>query len=333
MATEAAGVPRGSVDPDRLGVIFGSEVFYCEVEELAETYRGCLVDGKFDFSRWGEAMNRIYPLSMLKYLPNMPACQIGIAHDARGPNNSITLGDVSGLLAVIEAASVIRRGLADVMIAGGTGSRINLVRMVNYGDGDLSHRGDNPAGACRPFDAARDGVVNGEGAAAFVLESARHAQRRGATVLATIAGYASGFQSKADGKPGGAIGRSITTALEAAELSPAMVGHVNADGRSTVTEDEIEARAIAATLGDVPVFAPKSYFGHLGSGTGAVELLTSVLAIQSGEIPPTLNYETPDPRCPVQVTCGRPQEARQSTAVVLNQARTGQAVAVVITGP
>ena len=126
MACADARLRDQPIDPDRLGIVFGADLISGELDELVATYRGCTVDGKFDFSRWAPAaMNDLFPLWMLKYLPNMPACHIGIAQDARGPNNSLTLGDVSSLSAIAEAMRVIERGQADVMIAGGTGSRIH----------------------------------------------------------------------------------------------------------------------------------------------------------------------------------------------------------------
>ena len=127
LAVEDATLGEGGVDPDRFGVVFGSEIFYSDLSELEEVYRNCIVDGQFDFSNWGSRMmGDIFPLWMLKYLPNMVACHVGIAQDARGPNNTIAVGEASSLLALQECVRVIQRGHADVMIAGGTGSRLDL---------------------------------------------------------------------------------------------------------------------------------------------------------------------------------------------------------------
>ncbi|HEY2882423.1 MAG TPA: beta-ketoacyl synthase N-terminal-like domain-containing protein, partial [Pirellulales bacterium] len=192
MALADAGVAPNSQDPDRFGVVFGSEMIYCELAELEAVYRATLPEGQFDFDRWGEAMmSNIYPLWLLRNLPNMVACHIAIVHDARGPNNTIGHSDVSSLGAMIEAVRVIQRDAADIMIAGGVGARINPTSMAYRGDGDLSHRNDNPAGASRPFESNRDGLVNGEGAAAFILESRQHAQQRGAPILARVLSFAS----------------------------------------------------------------------------------------------------------------------------------------------
>jgi 3-oxoacyl-[acyl-carrier-protein] synthase II len=288
MAVENAGITSGLVDPDRLGVVFGSEMPYGPPEELVEVYQHCKVDGQIDPGLWAEkAMSKNFPLWMLKFLPNMAACHIGISHDARGPNNSITHGDVSSLLAMTEAMHIIRRGHADVMIVGGFGARLNLTQLQYRSDANLSHREDDPAAASRPFDAARDGMVNGDGAGAFVIERREHAERRGAAVLATIRGVGNSYEARMTSKPatGIAIRRSIMQSLAEAGLESNSIGHVSAYGISTIDEDPLEAQAIRACLGDVPVTAFKSYFGNLGAGGGAVETAASVLALQHNEVP------------------------------------------------
>jgi 3-oxoacyl-[acyl-carrier-protein] synthase II len=294
-----------------------------------------MADGEFHFSKWGEAsMSQMYPLWMLKFLPNMTACHIGISQDARGPNNTICQGEASSVLATIEAMWIIQRGQADVMIAGGSGSRLSMTPMMYRTTSNVSHRNDDPAAASRPFDAHRDGMVNGEGGAAFVLESEAHARARGATILARITGWGSTIGPPADGTAlnRDAICRSIRSASEMAGKSPNQIGHVNAHAAGTKQGDPVEAQAIRQCLGDVPVTAPKSFFGNLGTGGGAVEMAASVLALMHGQIPPTMNYNTPDPTCPVAVVHGRPQVAHHPTALVLNQSGTGQAAALMLEG-
>lgn len=337
LALEDARIAAGQIDPDRIGVVLGSEMFYCDLDELAAGYRKCMVDGEVKPELWGEgAMSDLYPLWMLKYLPNMTACHIAIALDARGPNNTITLDEASSLLAVIEAARVIQRGQADVMISGGGGTRINLTRILYRGDREWSHRSENPQAASRPFDLQRDGGVIGEGAGALILESRRHAEARGATILARLSGCGCGFEPGAYTRPGAGTGsavrHSIRAALREAGLSPQDIGHVNAHGTSMIDRDRMEAAAIRDCLGDTPVTALKSYFGCLAAGSGAVELIGSVLALVEGRVPHTLNYEFPDPACPVNVIRDQPQPTDRRTAVALNQTETGQAAAVVIAG-
>jgi len=323
----------GNVAPERLGVLFGADMMFCPPEEVAAAFRACLREGHFDFSRWGDhAISEFFPLWMLRYLPNMPACHVGIAHDARGPNNSIVLGEVSSLLAIAEAAAIIRRGHADVMIAGGTGARLNPTMCVRNLVHEVSHRNDDPAGASRPFDRDRDGCVHGEGSASLILESRAHAEARGAPILARLLAETRACEPHHPGQPvtGTALRHVMARALELAELPCNDLGHVNAHGISGRREDAVEAQAIAEVVGDVPVTAPKSYFGDLGAGSGAVELAASVLGLVHGLVPPTLNYETPDPDCPVNVVHGEPLAGRPATALVLNQAAMGQAAAVVV---
>ncbi len=328
-----AGIASGSVEPDRFGVVFGNDMIYADLEDLEQTYRRSSRNGEFDFHLWSEAIQEeLHPLWLLKHLPNMTASHVAIAHDARGPNNSIVLGDVSGLLAIAEAASVIQRGWADVMLAGGTGCRLHPTALVARGDTLLSHRADDFRAACRPFERDRDGMVNGEGAGVLVLESREHALARGATIRGVLTASAARCEPRArrDGLTGSSLRQAIRAVCESAGMTAADVGHVNAHGVGTVDMDRAEARAIAAELGDVPVTAPKSFFGHLGAGGGVVELAASVLGLERGLVPPTLNYHAPDPECPVNVVRDGPLAGRPATAVKVNFCSTGQAVAVAI---
>jgi 3-oxoacyl-[acyl-carrier-protein] synthase II len=333
MAIEDAGLDPARVDPDRFGVVFGSQMLYGDIAELEDIYRYAIVTGQFHLPRFAERIGAdLYPLWMLKYLPNMAACHIGIAFDARGHNNTIVQGEASSLLALIECVTAIQRGHADVMISGGTGSRLGLTAMMYRGDSNLSHRHDDPAGASRPFDRDRDGMVNGEGAAALVLESRSHAECRGAPALCQISGYGRAFAAPDEdrGSQASTVARTISQTLSAAGVGAANVGHVNANGLSTLADDAVEAQAIQRALGGTPVTAPKSYFGNLGAGTGAVEMVASILALVHGQVPPTLNYSRPDPGCPIQVVHGEPLRTGARAALVLNQSTTGQVAAAVL---
>jgi 3-oxoacyl-[acyl-carrier-protein] synthase II len=265
----------------------------------------------------------------------MPACHIGIAQDARGPNNTVTLDDVSSLSALCEASRVLDRGQADVMIAGGVGSRIHHTLWARNQIFGQSQRSDSPTTASRPFDAQRDGLVHSEGAGAVILETRCHAQARSARVLARVLGYAGGFESPHQNSPcrGSVIRQVIGNALRAAKIKPANIGFVVAHGLSTVEGDRIEAQAIRDTLGDVPVTALKSYYGYLGAASGALESVASVLAFQHETVPPTLNYEHPDPQCPIHVIHGQPMPISRPVALILAYSPHGQAVAIVLGGP
>jgi 3-oxoacyl-[acyl-carrier-protein] synthase II len=311
-------------------------MIYSPMSDLEAAFQGCMVDGKYDHSRWGEsAMSNIYPLWMLKYLPNYPACHVGIVHDARGPNNTITIGEASSLLAFGEAATCIERGMADAMLTGGTGTRLSLVSLLFSGGGKLSQRKNDAEHASRPFDKDRDGVIYGEGSAVYLLEAREHAEARGAKILARLAGWSATWENRRFGRAGDGSGfaSAIDLALRKAQLKSSDIGHVNAHGESTIETDAAEACAIRAKLNDKPVLAMKSYFGNLGAGGGSVELLASLLALETGEVPVTLNYETPDPACPVNVVHSSPQPAGKPAFIKLNQSRTGQTAAVVIAAP
>ena len=333
LALQDARIESGQIPSERLGCVFGSEMFYVETDELEPAYRACMQSGPFDFARWGtDGYSKLYPLWMLKYLPNMVACHLAIAFDGRGPNNTIAQGEVSALLALIEAARVIARGHADVMVAGGVGNRLSLTPLMYRRDSRLSHRCSEPQRASRPFDRDRDGMVNGEGAGAMVLESREHAEGRGAPILARLTGWADRFGSPVapNHLDGPAIQATISSALLAARLDASQVGHVQAAGFGTVEGDMREARAIRAILGDVPVTAPKSFFGNTGAASASVEWGASLHALESGEIPVTLNYDQPDTRCPIRVVGGASIRSQRRTAVLLSQSTTGQAAAVVL---
>mgnify|MGYP006272363741 FL=1 len=333
LAMTDAGLAAGTVEPERFGVVFGGDMIYADLEDLEPAFRRAAVAGRFSFPAWAEAIHEeLHPLWLLKHLPNMTASHVAIAHDARGPNNSIVLGDVSGLLAIAEAASVIRRGWADVMLTGGTGCRLHPTALVARGDALLSHRADDCRRASRPFDRDRDGLVNGEGAAALVLESRAHAERRGARIHGRLLAAAARCEpgARRTGVTGASLRTAIRAACRAAGLEPAAIGHVNAHGVSTIDMDRAEAAAIRAELGDVPVTAPKSSFGHLGAGGGVVELAASILGLERGLVPQTLNYETPDPACPVAVVHDGPLAGRPATALAVNLCSTGQAAAVAV---
>ncbi|MFT5522133.1 MAG: 3-oxoacyl-[acyl-carrier-protein] synthase II [Pirellulaceae bacterium] len=334
LAVEDAKLSEASVDPDRYGVVIGCDFLYCDAVELADSYRATLTEeGEFDFSRWGEsAIDKLFPLWMLRFLPNMPACHIGIAQDARGHNNSITLGGASGLLALLESCDVIRRGRADVMLTGGVGTRLNVTPLLFRGDANLSHRNDAPEQACRPFDAERDGMVNGDGSGVIVLESREHAEKRGARILGTILGCSSRFEQTLDGAvpTGAAIRSAIESAVRQAEISLSDIGHVNAHGVSTIESDRVEARAIQRVLGDVPVTALKCYFGNTGAAAAPLELIGSLLGLHRGIVPATLNYSTPDPECPVNVITQSDFSPESDIFLALNQSGTGQIAAAII---
>ncbi len=330
MAVEDAGIAEGVVQPERIATVFGGEAYYANPEELLDVFKKCIALGG-DTKAWGEvAMKQIEPLWMLKYLPNMVASHISIAIDARGPSNSIVQGDNSSLLAIIEGIDLLQRGMADVAVVGATGSQMSETAMVYRGGERLSPNYQEPTKACRPFDAHRDGTVAGEGAAAFVIETRQHAEARGAKILGSVLGFDRAF-APLPSQMSARLSRSLQQTLEQSNLAAIEVGHVNANGSGVVCEDRSEAMAIRDVLGDCPVFAAKSYFGNLGPATGAVELAATLIALKQRTLPATLNYQTPDPECPVNVLAVN-SPIENLNAMVINQSLTGQIASLLITG-
>jgi len=333
LALDDSGVKKDQLDPTRFGVEFGAGLIPTELEDLgpasqASTNRH---PDSVDIQKWGTAgLPCIPPLWMLKYLPNMLACHISILHNAQGPNNTITESDVGSLLAVGEAYRVIARNQADFILVGGADSKINplsFVRQCLFGN--LSTRNDAPEKASRPFDRQRDGTVQGEGSGVLVLEDLEHARRRGARIYAELVGFASAFDRNRSGR---GLVRAMRTALARAGITADMVDHIGAHGLSSVRADAWEAQAIKEVFGDssrpVPVFAPKSYFGNLGAASGTSELAASILALTHGLVPATLNYEEPDPACPISVTRAN-QPGCRSHVLKLGFTEIGQCAAVV----
>jgi 3-oxoacyl-[acyl-carrier-protein] synthase II len=333
LALDDGAVDKGKLDPTRFGCEFGASMIATELDELGEASRlsaNCQ-PGAVDLEKWGaEGIPTIPPLWMLKYLPNMLACHVSILHDARGPNNTITENDVAGLLALGEAYRIIQRDQADFFLVGGAESRINplsLVRQCLFEP--LSRRNDLPEKACRPFDRRRDGLVIGEGGGVLVLEELEHARRRGAKIYAELVGYGAAFDRA---RSGAGLARAVQAALKQAGVGPEEIDHVNAHGLSTIAADVMEARGLGQVFGDgrVPVFAPKSYFGNLGAGASTTELAASLLALEHGLVPATLNYEEPDPACPVPVITGVPRALGRPYAVKVSFTQMGQCAAAVI---
>jgi len=337
-ALDDAGLTPGSFDPERVGITCGSDYMLTVPEEFNDGVLECLdEEGRFEFSRWAtHGMPQMAPLWLLKYLPNMPASHLAIFNDLRGPNNSLTLREAASLAAVGEALQTIRRGSADAMLAGATGTRLHPMKAVHsLQQEEVARDNGDPAAASRPFDLRRNGMVLGEGAGALILEERAHAEARGATIYGEVAGAAT--SSAADrrrvARRDRAMANAMRMAIESARLRPDEVGYVHAHGLSTRSSDVEEARAIAEVFSGrarrVPVTAAKSYFGNLGAGGGMVELASSLLALWRGRLFPTLNYETPDPECPLRVVT-EDDAAPGEGFVAVNVTPQGQAAAVAV---
>ena len=311
LAISHAGLREGNYNVDRTGVLYGCDYIMSVPEEFAEGVRNCLDDQhQFHFEQWAErGLPKVTPLWLLKYLPNMPASHIAIYNDFRGPNNSITLREASANLAFAEAYCTIARGSADTLVVGATGSRLTPLRAMHVSlQEELASQADDPARLCRPFDLHRSGSVLGEGAGAVVVEELETAKARGAKIWGELVGYGSStvIDRTGVGHYRAAFENVLRQCLQTAEVAPEKVGHVHAHGLASRRCDAEEAQAIQHVFADhpVPVVAAKSYFGNLGAGSGIIELICSLQAVAANELFPLLNYETPDPECPIHAARG-----------------------------
>jgi 3-oxoacyl-[acyl-carrier-protein] synthase II len=333
IAWRDAQLDQVTLDPDRVGVVFGSEMMFGDHETLVDAVAACSTSGAMDPTMWGSEFSKhIFPLWMLRSLPNMPACHVGIAIDARGPNNTLAQEEVSGLLALSEATHIIERDQADVMVVGAVGSRLNPARLI-YRSPSLynAHPLDEDPPGCIPFDKRRSGIVPAEGSAVITLERRSHAVRRGAVILGQVLGVGNGC-----GRPethyGGsaqAIAQSIQVALNEADCDPSELSHVSAQGFSAKDLDRSEAAAILSVSQDIPVSAFSSFFGTAGASSGLMNLVASLLAAQAGVVLPVLGYNTVDDDCPLNI-CRATQPSSRAAFLTTSFTPAGHAAAAII---
>ena len=262
--------------------------------------------------------DRVSPFCVPMMIPNMATGLAAIALGAKGPSTAVATACAAGSNAIGDAFRLIQLGLADAMVCGGAESAITPLGVAGFASAKaLSFRNDDPATASRPFDAERNGFVIGEGAGVLVLESLEHARARGATVLAEIVGYgmtcdAHHITAPSPGGVGGA--EAIRLAIQDGRLTPEDVDYINAHGTSTPANDSNETSAIKSALGErarqIPVSSTKSMTGHLLGGSGGIEAVAAVLAIQHRLVPPTINYQNPDPACDLDVVPNQARDAK-----------------------
>ncbi|HUR84539.1 MAG TPA: beta-ketoacyl-[acyl-carrier-protein] synthase family protein [Solirubrobacteraceae bacterium] len=296
-AAEEAGLP-GDVDLERLAILVGTGVG--GLKTLEDECRA-FVDG-------GE--RAVSPHFVPMMMPNAAAGAIAMELGAHGPGFSVSSACATGSHAIGEAKRMLERGEADVVVAGGTEAAITPLCVAAFKRmGALSREG-----VSRPFDARRDGFVMGEGAAVIVMERAEHARARGAKILGYVAGYGASndaFHMTQPDKEGRGAEKAMRAALVDAGVTPEQVGYINAHGTSTPFNDRIETRAIHSVFngGSPPVSSTKSAIGHLLGAAGAVEAIAVLGALQRGLLPPTLNFEEPDPDCDLDYIPDGPREA------------------------
>ena len=333
MAWRRAGLHAGGVSPDRAGLYLGAGESSPDSDVFGRMCIAAWDDGerKLSDDQWAQAAVALDRMREVEQEPQMALAHVAALLGLRGPAMNCMTACAASTQAVGEAAEVIARGDADVMVSGGCHSMIHPLGMTGFIRlTAMSQRRDDPAGASRPFDRTREGFVMGEGAGVLVLEDLEHAMARGATPLAEVAGYGSSADAYriTDINPQGeGAWRAMARALEQAGIDPTALGddgrpgvhYISAHGTGTRENDGIETRAVKRLFGEhaprVPMSSVKSMLGHLIQAAGAVELITCIRATQTGWLPPTMNYREPDEACDLDYVPNRARDVREAGGV------------------
>jgi 3-oxoacyl-[acyl-carrier-protein] synthase II len=308
LVTKGIDPERVNIDPQRTAILMGVDSTGCDLAELAPAVAASVRNGRFCLQTFGHAgMKLITPLWLLKYLPNMPACHVGIIHDIRGPSNTITCGEASGILAISDARRIIERGDADLALAGGADTKVTplgITRQCLQGRAATMYN-DLPQSACRPFDAQAAGSVFGEAGALVVLESFEHAKQRHARIYAEVVGVGHSHcidpTYKTLESDGAAVRIAMEMALADAKLKPQELDLIIPHGTGIADDDLAEARAIEATLGSAvrttPVWPTKSLLSSTGGASGALDAVVCLSAMTHHTIPAAKNCENQAAGC------------------------------------
>ena len=305
-AVADSGILDSPLDSSRFGVYLGSGEGQQDFHRFTQMMVAALEGGEWNLAQFmRKGLEVLHPISELEQEPNMPAGHLASLFGAEGPNLNCLTACAASSQAIGEAAEIIRRDEADVMLAGGTHSMIHPFGLTGFNLlTALSTYNEEPTKASRPFDRRRDGFVLGEGASMIVLEELEHAKRRGAKIYGELTGYgctADAFRITDVHPEGRGAIRCMRLALEDAHLTGDQIDYINAHGTSTAINDRVETLAIKEVFGpqayQIPVSSTKSMLGHLIAASGATELIICLLAIRDHILPPTINYEEPDPDC------------------------------------
>ncbi len=300
LVTKGIDPEKVNVDPESMAVNMGAGLISCDVIEMAPAVAASIVDGSFDIRKWGkDGLALVTPLWLLKYLPNMLACHVGIIHDIEGPSNTITCAEVSGYIAIAEAAEVIVRGSSDIAVAGGAESKVAPILIMRQCliKRATSRGNDDAEGACRPFDAEASGSVFGDGGGVIILENLDNATKRGAKIYAELVGTGQSASInpayehiEQDGK---GITIAIEKALAQAHISPKDIDLIIPHGTGIPQDDLAEAKAIEAALGPetkrILVWPTKSMLSNTGAACGGLDVIAAVCAMRDGLIPSAKN--------------------------------------------
>ncbi len=318
-AVADSGVADSINDPTRFGVYLGSGEGNQDFMTFSRMMAAAMKDGEYNASKFiATGLELLDPAMELEQEPNMPAAHLATMFNAQGPNLNCLTACAASSQAVGEATEIIRRGDADVMLAGGTHSMIHPFGVTGFNLlTALSESNEEPTKASRPFDRLRNGFVLGEGSGMVILEELEAAQQRGARIYGEIAGYGTTADAYriTDIPPDGHGGiAAMRMAIADAGLKPDDIEYVNAHGTSTTVNDRVESLACREVFGDaalkIPVSSTKSMMGHLIAAAGVTEMIVCLLAIRDSVLPPTINYENPDPDCDLDYI---PNEAREAS--------------------
>ena len=340
LVTKGVDPEKVNIDPERMAINLGAGLISCDLVELAPAVAASTTEGKFDIHKWGrDGLDMVTPLWLLKYLPNMLACHVGIIHDIQGPSNSITCAEVSGHLAIAEAAQVISRGAGDIALAGGAEAKVNPIIMTRQHmlERITIENNDDPATACRPFDADAKGSVFGEAAGVVVLEELGHAEKRNAKIYAEVAGLGQSNsinpvyeRIEPDGK---GIRIAIEKALAEAQIQPEDLDLIIPHGTGIPADDLAEANAIQAVLDNaaakIPVWPTKSMLSNTGAASGTVDVIAALCATRDGKIPAAKNCDRKAAGCNLNIN-NKQQERNIRFALSCSYTYGGQTAAVVL---
>ena len=339
-AMRDAGLPKGlESDPTRLGIYLGSGEGQQAFDAFTSMMMAAIEDGQLDVAKFTKlGLETLHPLTEVEQEPNMPAGHLAAMFNAQGPNLNCLTACAASSQAIGEALEIVRRGEADVMLSGGCHSMIHPFGVTGFNLlTALSTRNDEPQRASRPFDNERDGFVLGEGAAMVVLEELEHATKRGARIHGEVIGYGSTADAYriTDTHPEGrGASACIRMALADAGLGSEAIDYINAHGTSTDVNDKVETLAIKKVFGErayrLLVSSTKSMMGHLIAAAGATEIIVCLLAIRDGLLPPTINYENPDPNCDLDYVPNQVREGKCDYALSNSFGFGGQNISLIV---